>query len=310
MNTTYRLTRRRAAFGMALLPFFAGCSTPLPLGLSPSRDPAAAARLRESAEAHGWAAYRTLTDINVSYDGQWRPLIGRIQRELVDAGFRGPSEERIMPAEGAVGQAYRGPLGRKQVGWRRNRVRLSSIGEVAVWFNGVPSTEPAALQTAALVAEGYALFLLGPLWLAERDLPMQLAGTERVDGRLCDVVNVWLSPGLGLVGNDRLAVFIDRADHITRRIRFTLEGFEGTRGAVAEVDMFDHARRFGVLWPMRSYERLVHPLSLPVHDWHVTGLDVNRGYSANDIRGPEFTRAAATPAISVAAAAPGSTIAR
>lgn len=40
------------------------------------------------------------------------------------------------------------------------------------------------------------------------------------------------------------------------------------RAAVAEVDTFEHARRFGVLWPMRSYERLVHPLPLPVHDWN------------------------------------------
>lgn len=304
--TTYRPTRRHAVFGMALLPFFAGCSTPLPLGLSPSRDQAAAARLRQSAEEHGWAAYRTMTDINVSYDGQWRPLIGRIQPELVDAGYRGPSEERIMPATGSVAQAYRGPMGRKQVWWRRNRASSSSIGDIAVWFNGVPSTEPAARQTAALVAEGYALFLLGPLWLVERDLPMQLGGTEHVNGRLCDVVNVWLSPGLGFVATDRLAVYIDQADHVTRRIRFTLEGFDGTRGAVAEVDMFDHARRFGVLWPMRSYEHLVHPLSLPVHDWHVTGLDVNRGYSARDIQGPEFTGAAAKPAAGTAAAASGS----
>ena len=32
------------------------------------------------------------------------------------------------------------------------------------------------------------------------------------------------------------------------------EGFAGTRGAVAEVDTFDHQRRFDVLWPMRTYE--------------------------------------------------------
>lgn len=306
MDTTCRLSRRRTAFGMALLPLFAGCSTPLPLGSSAARDPAAAARLRQSAEAHGWAAYRTLTDVNVSYDGEWRPLIGRIQRELVDAGFRGSSEERIMPAIGTVAQAYSGPMGRKKVSWRRDRAKLNSIGEVTVWFNGVQSTAPAAQQTAALVAEGYALFLLGPLWLADRDIPMQLAGTEHVNGRLCDIVNVWLSPGLGLVEMDRLAVFIDRADHITRRIRFTLEGFDGTRGAVAEVDMFDHARHFGVLWPMRSYEHLVHPFSLPVHDWHVTGLDVNRGYVASDIDGPEFTGAATKRAAPVLAAASGS----
>ena len=292
---TYRLTRR-AALGLAVLPLFAGCSTPLPLIARPPGDAAAAKRLQESAEAHGLTAYRALTDINVSYSGEWRPLINRIQPELVDAGFRGDSQERLIPMAGVVAQAYTGPLGRKQVSWRRSRTSSNETGEVAVWFNGVLSSNPAAQDTAALVAEGYALFLLGPLWLANRDLSMQLAGTERVDDRLCDVVNVWLSPGLGKAATDRVALYIDRADNITRRMRFTLEGFAGTRGAVAEVDTFEHARRFGVLWPMRSYERLVHPLPLPVHDWRITGLDVNRGYSPSDVLGPEFTGAAARPA--------------
>ena len=291
----YRLTRR-AALGLAVLPLFAGCSTPLPLASRPAGETAAAKRLQESAEAHGLAAYRALTDINVSYSGEWRPLINRIQPELVDAGFRGDSQERLIPMAGVVAQAYAGPLGRKQVSWSRTRKSPNDTGEVAVWFNGALSSDPAAQDTAALVAEGYALFLLGPLWLVNRDLPMQLAGTERVDDRLCDVVNVWLSPGLGKTATDRLALYIDRADNITRRMRFTLEGFAGTRGAVAEVDTFEHARRFGVLWPMRSYERLVHPLPLPVHDWRVTGLDVNRGYSSKDVLGPEFTGAAARAA--------------
>jgi hypothetical protein len=125
---------------------------------------------------------------------------------------------------------------------------------------------------------------------------MRSGGTERVDGRLCDVVEVWMSPGLGRVATDRIAVFIDRADGLTRRVRFTLEGFANTRGAVAEVDTFDHERRFGVVWPMRSYERVVHPISLPAHDWRITGLDVNRGYSLLELSGPSFAGAAAAPA--------------
>ena len=42
-------------------------------------------------------------------------------------------------------------------------------------------------------------------------------GTERVDGRLCDVVLAWLQPGLGLSPLDRVALCIDQADHVTRR---------------------------------------------------------------------------------------------
>lgn len=300
MNTSTRTVSRRAWLGALTLPWLVGgCSTPLPLIPAPSPAPAgdgAAARLRESALAHGLDAYRALTDINVSYDGQWRPLINRIQPEIVDQGFRGSSQERLMPAAGVVAQAYTGPMGGKQVAWRRGRGTPGDLGEVAVWFNGVRSDDAAARDAAALVAEGYGLFLLGPLWLADRGLRMQMAGTERVDGRTCDVVEVWLTPGLGRVAADRVALCIDRVDQRVHRMRFTLEGFTGTRGAVAEVDTFEHEARFGVVWPMRSYERVVHPLALPAHDWRITGLDVNRGYGAGDLSGPAFTGKAAAPA--------------
>ena len=293
-------SRRRWLLGAAGAPLLAACGTPLPLEAPPAAasaaDQAAAARLRDSARAHGWDAYRALNDINISYDGQWRPLIDRIQPVVVDKAYRGSSQERLMPAASVVAQAYTGPAGRKQVSWRRGNGQAGSTGDVAVWFNGQRSSNPAVLAASALVAEGYGLFLLGPLWLAERGLLVQAGGTERVNGRLCDVVQVWLRPGLGQVALDRVAVCIDRDDAITRRVRFTLEGLASTRGAVAEVDTFEHQRRFGVLWPMRSYEEVVHPLRLPAHDWHVTGLDVNRGYALDDLAGPQFTGAATAPA--------------
>lgn len=292
------LVTRRAVLGALALPWLAGCSTPLPLIAAPPSDASAARALRESAEAHGLSAYRQLADINVSYSGQWRPLIGSIQPVVTDIGFRGDSQERLMPRAGVSGQAYTGARGRKQVAWRRGSGASDDLGEVAVWFNGVRSADPAAQQAAALVAEAYGLFLLGPLWLVDRDFPMKPAGTERVDGRLCDVVEVWSRPGLGRVRSDRVALCIDRSDRITRRIRFTLEGFANTRGAVAEVDTFDHEKRFGVTWPMRSYERVVHPIALPAHDWRVTGLDVNRGYDVQALMGPEFSGGAAAPATS------------
>lgn len=290
---------RRAVLGALIVPtaMLAGCSSPLPLTPPPPPGDADATRvLRESAEAHGLQAYRDLTDINIAYEGEWRPLIGRVQPEVTDTGFRGRSQERLMPRLGVSGQAYTGPLGRKQVAWRRGSGSGEDRGDVAVWFNGVRSTDPAARQAAALVAEAYGLFLLGPLWLADRELPARLAGTERVDGRPCDVVEVWMTPGLGQVRSDRVALCVDRADRLTRRMRFTLEGFGNTQGAVAEVDTFDHERRFGVTWPMRSFERVVHPIALPAHDWRITGLDVNRGYPAQALAGPEFQAGAQRPA--------------
>jgi len=294
------LVSRRALLGALTLPWLvSGCSTPLPLAPPPAGDADATARLRDAAQAHGLDAYRALTDINVSYSGEWRPLVNRIQPEIVDQGFRGSSQERLMPRAGIVAQAYTGPMGRKQVAWRRGARTPDDLGEVAVWFNDVRSADPAAQNAAALVAEGYGLFLLGPLWLADRGLHMRMGGTERVDGRTCDVVDVWLSPGLGRVATDRVALCIDRADGLVHRVRFTLEGFAGTQGAVAEVDTFEHQRRFGVVWPMRSYERIVHPIALPAHDWRITGLDVNRGYTAKDVSGRAFEGAAAAPATPV-----------
>jgi hypothetical protein len=293
--------QRRRFLAAATLPWLAACSTPLPLATGPAAptDPAAGAgatRLLESAEAHGLAAYRQLTDINIAYEGEWRPLIDRIQPVVVDKGYRGSSEERLMPRAGVVAQAYTGASGRKHVAWRRGTATGGDLGAVGVWFNGSPSTDPGVQAASALVAEGYGLFLLGPLWLAERGLAARLDGTERVDGRLCDVVQVWMQPGLGRVALDRVAVCIDRTDNITRRVRFTLEGYANTQGAVAEVDTFEHERRFGVLWPRRSYERVVHPFRIPAHDWRIVGLDVNRGYDAQALQGPAFTGAAAAPA--------------
>jgi hypothetical protein len=307
--TSSSITRRRW-LGLAALPAAGGvlgaCGTPLPLSVtSPTAASAAAAqRLAASAEAHGLAAYRQINDINIGYGGQWRPLINRVQPEVVDEGFRGPSQERLMPAAGVVAQAYAGVKGKKQVFWQRGKSLAPAgrdQGEVAVWFNGQPSTKASELAAAALVAEGYGLFLLGPLWVASRQaagraVPSEVAGTERVHGRLCDVVHVWLSPGLGHAATDRVSLLIDRDDHVMRRVRFTLEGYEGTRGAVAEVDCFEHARRFGLLLPMRSYEEVVHPIRLPAHDWFVTGLDVNRGYGVEALRGAQFSGAAAAPA--------------
>jgi predicted small lipoprotein YifL len=296
-------TRRRLLALGATLPVLslAGCGTPLPLNTpaAPASDPAAQRLLQDSAEVHGLAAYRQLNDINVRYDGAWRPIIDRIQPVVVDKGFRGWSEERLLPQAGVVAQAYTGPAGRKQVWWQRGSASVAQPGEVAVWLNGQASASADVQAASALVAEAYGLFLLGPLWLAGQGHAVQMGGTERVDGRPCRVVQVWKRPGLGRVALDRVAVCIDAERGITRRVRFTLEGFANTRGAVAEVDTFEHSARHGVLWPMRSYEEVVHPLRLPAHDWHITGLDVNRGYDAAALRGPQFSGAAAQPASAV-----------
>lgn len=318
-------SRRHALAWLAAgaLPALAGCATPMPLGAPPPAtggDAEAARWLRESAEAHGQAAYRTLHDINVAYDGRWRPLIDRIQPELVDKPWRQRSEERLHLAAGVIAQAHQGPAGRKQV-WRRSAGRTGASaasaalaptgaaadrGAVAVWYAGTPAAAEGVRSAAALVADCYRMFLLGPLWLAERAAaratPLRLGARAEVDGRDCQWIEAWLEPGFGFAARDRVALAVDRDDRTTRRMRFTLEGYAGTAGAVAEVDTFEHRRRHGVLWPTRWFERVVHPLrDFPAHDWHLTGLDVDRGYAAAALEGPTFGPDVARPAAALAA---------
>ena len=264
-----------------------------PLALSACADPfspitgagttgGAEALLQASAQAHGLAALAGLSEISVRYEGEWRPLVGRLQPALIDAGFRGGSEEQLRLRDGVIDQVHTGPQGQKRV---ERRWQPQPPGTIRVWFNGDESQDPDKRAAAALVADGYALFLLGPMLLAgawsSRRTAMALVAPERitVDGTTheCDVLRVTLAPGLGLSETDQLAVYIDRAERLMRRVRFSLDGLAGTRSAVAEVDTFAYAARDGVRWPFGFYERLLRPAPLPVHDWRLTALSVTRG---------------------------------
>ncbi len=298
----------RAAHGRRLVlaslasPALQGCAAPLPAVSAPRTTPEARGLLLESAAAHGLAAFSRLNDLSVSYTGEWPALIGRLQPALVDSGFRGGSEERLLLRERLVAQAHTGPAGRKQV---VRRAAAGAQGDVRVWFNGEDARDGERRAAAALVADGYSLFLLGPMvlarhWTAERSPVMELAGAERIalDGRRydCDVLRARIAPGFGFSEAERLALYIDREERLMRRVRFTLNGLESTRGAVAEVDASDHATLHGVRWPTRFHERLLRPLPLPVHDWRLTGLDVDRGLDAAEVGGAAFSGEAARPA--------------
>lgn len=292
---------RRLLLAALTFPVLTGCATPLPEMANPASTPDAQALLAASAEAHGLAALGRVSDVSVSYAGEWRALVGRLQPVLVDAGFRGRSEERLLLRERLVAQAHSGPSGVKQV---LRRGVPGAQGQVRVWFNGTEASDRDPRAAAALVADGYSLFLLGPMLLARRvaegGVTMELGKAERVTagGREydCDVLRLSLAPGLGLSDGDRLAVYIDRTERLMRRVRFTLDGLEGTRGAVAEVDTFDHMAHAGVRWPTGFYERLLRPVPLGVHDWRMTGLDLNRGLDVAEVSGVALTGKAATPA--------------
>jgi hypothetical protein len=302
LHVTHNLLHRRPLLTFLALPALAGCANVLPETTVSATTPEAQAMLEASAAAHGLAAFQAVADLSVSYAGEWPPLINRLQPALVDRGFRARSEERLLPREGVVAQSHVGPAGRKQV------IRQSvpgAQGNVRVWFNGEEAHDEERRAAAALVADGYALFLLGPMllvsgWANSRTAAVEHAGVERifVDGRrwTCDILRARVRPGLGFSPSERLALWVDRDEGLMRRLRFSLEGLASTRGAVAEVDASDHIMRYGVRWPTRFHERLLRPFSLPVHDWQLTGLDLNRGLQREDLDGAAFHGRAIRPA--------------
>lgn len=290
-----RWLQRALAWPLASLSACASSPWPeLPAGPGSS---SARNRLQESADAHGLAAWRGLTDINVSYRGEWRSLVKQLHPVRVDAGFRASAQERLLPGAGLLAQDHRGQAGHKQVLRRQRTPGGPASGEVTVWLNGSISADRDVRDAAALVADGSHLFLAGTMALAGFAGPVNWGPPETLDHRRCDQLLLDRVPGLGFSASDRLALFIDRDLGLLRRLRFSLDGLRSTVGAVAEVDFFEHLSQHGVWWPRRFAERLRLPMpDLPMHDWRLTGLDVNRGYGADAISGAQFTGAAAVPA--------------
>lgn len=273
------------------LPLFGACaSRGIPPTASSGEQAAARALLQKSAEAHGLTAFRQINDLNVSYAGEWYGLASRVQATLVDAEFRQGSQERILlKAAATISQRHNGPQGSKQV--------IRSKEGVQVYYNDMPASNPDVLAAAALVADGYRLFLTGPFYFLDGNLSLETAASEAVEGRPCLTLVAVRRPGHGLSAEDRYQLFIDSENFLLRRVRFTMEGLASTQGAIAEVDFFDHQEIAGVIWPTRFYERLRKPIpNLPVHDWHLIGLDVNRGLGETDISGIQFSARAEHPA--------------
>ncbi len=269
----------------------AGCAVSLPVPSRTGSDPVASALLDASIRAHGGDAFDRIQDLAVSYDGDWAGLVQKLQPVLVDVDYRKRSQERILFRGGPrVVQLHTGPGGRKHV------IRMPT--SVDVWYNGRRDDDKDRRAAAALVADAYRMFLTGPYFFRGAGVVLELAGVGEVDGRDCDLLLATLRPGLGLAAEDRVVLYIDHQDRTLRRLRFSLEGLDSTQGAVVDVDLFDHQRVDGVLWPTRFIETLRRPIpALPVHEWWVTGLDFNRGMQPSDLPdGDRLDGRAAAPA--------------
>ncbi|MEM9753949.1 MAG: hypothetical protein AAF916_11285 [Planctomycetota bacterium] len=277
----------------------AGCATLPERPDLQASTPEGLALLDRALAAHGGDAIGGLIDVAVAYDGTWHGFVERFQPVLVDIEHRGGSEERILYPELVVGQRHSGPGGKKFV-------RRDAEG-TTLWYDGVRDAVGAGADdlgtpedrrdAAQGVADGYALFLLGPMYLAARDAPVDIAEPVTIGGRRCDQLIAVLRPGFGRSEEDRVLLAIDREDGLVRRIRFTFDALPQLQGTVADVLPSDYVRIGGIMWPTRFVEVVKNPLvNLTVHRWWVTGLDTNRGLDAADVDGPDFTGPAAAPA--------------
>ncbi len=265
------------------------CASPqISTGVLRKSDPGAAALVAASQRAHGKKAFAKVHDVSVRYDGRWASIGPRFQTVLADTKIRRGSEERLVLASRTIAQEHSGPAGKKVV--------VRERGKTAVAYNGTPSNDPETKRAAALVADAYTLFLLGPFYFDRPGVVFAPAGEAIVDQAACDRVLAVLRPGFGLAEEDRVILFIDRASKQLRRVRMTLNGLESTRGAEIDVTFRDFRTIGGIVWPTDFDERIRIPLDLHAHHWRLLGLEINRGFRASDLAASGFKGSAARPA--------------
>lgn len=278
----------------------AGCGTSLPSW--PELDAGEAARARglelveRSVEAHGGDLYDRIEDLSVAYEGRWGRVALAIQPEITDGEYRKSSEERLLVGEGIIAQLHSGPGGEKKVYRDRRR------GTATVDYSGEKRAEDDQVLASALVADVYQMAILGPsffLHAGENGGAFELSALApgKLDGSLVDRVAVRLVPGLGFADADRAILSIDRESGLLTRIEFTLEGYPRTQGADVDIVFSEHREIGGYLWPTHFVERIRAPVRAFAHEWRLLGLDLDRGFAAEDLDPAEgFAGAAAAPA--------------
>ena len=281
--------QQAAAWPMAAL---AGCAAPWPEVPPGPGSPSARARLDDSAQAHGLAAFRRLKDVSLGLSplarGRPRPDDGP-----------GALQWRCLPARQLVAW-HDSSLPQPQQGWRQAVAGgLPESGEVRLWSAGQAVIDADRLVEAARQADLLALLLLGPLLLAGTDRPVNWAEPTTLDGLRCDQLTLDLRPGLGGQGGSRLALFIDRDQGLLRRLRVLSDAEQGRPGAQAATwDLAQPLAWQGMVWPRRC-QRVAPPLpgmAASADGWLLQGLALDRGLLPADLDGPRFSARAAVPA--------------
>ncbi|MBK1827870.1 hypothetical protein [Haloferula rosea] len=220
--------------------------------------------LARSAAAHGdpVGSYRV---VEVFYAGEWTGVVKRLQPELVDADFRKTSVETYKPRQAVVIQEHRGPGGSKRVERTKEGVKVS--------YNGTPIGDEPRRDASALVADAYTAFLFGSSWLAENGRDLAVLSPVSLDGQRCLRVQGRLTPGFGFSEEDRFIAWIDEESGLLRRLQFTIDGLESTRGADVDVTFSEFwTAADSSVWPGRFVELVQRPVLVKAHEWWMTGL--------------------------------------
>ncbi len=290
-------TARRRWLGHALgwAPWLlTGCAAPWPDVPTGDGSSSAKRHLQAAARTQGLAAWQALRDLNVTLSDTWWPPAAGLQAA---GGVAGPSPLalRLLPGVGVL--ALSSDLADTAGAGRLQLLRDQRNDHLQLWRAGRPVDNTSARNAAAVAADLHRLLLLGLIALAEHPGPVNWAEPVTLDNRRCDHLHLLLLPGLGGGAGDRVSLFIDREQGWLRRLRVSLVGLGGDTGQPLEVDLADHRRLHGVLWPSRW--AATAPGALPGRaplNWQLTGLDANRGYAAVDLAQAPWTgRAAAAP---------------
>jgi hypothetical protein len=273
---------------LGLLASLMGCGAfPQPRSVSTFDDGLSADEIfAASLAAHGGDIATYPGDINIATDGRWYALIQRIQAVVSDAAFRVTSEERFRPRDGIYAVRHGGPAGSKYVLRTRSGLR--------VHYNGVPvAADDERLRATAMTNDAFQLFHFGPSFVKHRATSIVRLPDAREKGRNYRRVLATLSPGFGNSTSDQVVLWIDAGTSHLFRVHITLEGFETTRGAHVDTTFLAYQQVGPFLLPSRFSERVRGPLRVKAHEWHVTAMDIDRGWTDEEVDGDDLSGRAA-----------------
>jgi hypothetical protein len=173
---------------------------------------------------------------------------------------------------------------------------IRSADGITVYYNGLRETDPVKLRATALTNDAFRLFHFGPGFVKARASAMRRLADANESGVRYRRLLATLQPGFGESKTDQVVLWIDASTSRLFRVHMTLNGFETTQGAHVDTTFLAYRQVGAFLLPTRFVERVRGPIRIDAHEWHTTGIDLDRGWTREDVSGPAFGGRAATAA--------------